>query len=143
MLLTPQHEIGLHGTAHRVHMAVRVLARQDILPSREGVPIPVVGKVLDGKVFVARAGSALPGKEQVLGKGVRLVPAKGLVSVGARVLFVARQGPGRQVRHHRIQRRIEHFQRLRICGKLMSIDQADGDLVVGVGREAVVIPEVR
>ena len=48
MLLAAQHKPRLHGAAHRVHMAVGMLAGEYILTRGKGIPVPVIRQEPDG-----------------------------------------------------------------------------------------------
>ena len=60
ILLIPQHKIRLHCTAHRIHVAVGMLARQHILSRCQRIPIPVVRKKAHPEILVPAARPSLP-----------------------------------------------------------------------------------
>src|SRR6516164_9452498 len=57
-------------------------------------------------------------------------------------LFGAGEAAGRQMGGDGIERLVENLESIGRGGELVGVEQADGDFVVGVGGETVVVPEM-
>ena len=141
VLLAAVGEVGLHGGAEAVDVAVGVLAGEDVFVQGERAEVGVVLEEALGELAVARAGSALVGEVEVFGKGVGLVPCPGDVFVRAGGHLGAVEGFGGEERQDGVGGAVEDGEGLRILCELMRVDEAAVGLVEGVGGDAVVFVE--
>src|ERR1700683_2479385 len=115
-----------------------MLAGEHVLTTRERIEPGCVVQKSHTELAVAPPGAALVGEEQVLGVGVRLVPAEGLILTDAPLeLTVDRRA--RQGGVGSTGGPIEQHQGLRIACELACIDESQQQLVAAVRREAVLV----
>src|SRR5664279_5299714 len=80
MLFAAENQVGLHGRIEGVDVAVRVFSGKDVHASSERLEVSLVIKKPNCELLVAIAGTAPIGEEEILWKGVGLVPIVGDVT---------------------------------------------------------------
>src|SRR5215469_14047031 len=142
MLFASQGDIRLHRRTEGVHMAIGVFERQNVVALGQRVEIGVIFQILFRHLPIEDISAALVSKEQVLGQSVGLVPSVGSIFVRPGPLFLTRKSLLGQIRGDRMRQLSVNVERLGVVRELVGIDQAAGQLVVGVGREAIVDKEL-
>ena len=143
MLFAAGDHVRHHGGTERIHIAVGVAAGEHVLIARERIEPGLVVEILQAEIVVAPAGAALRGEEQVFRHGVGLVPGPGDVVLVVHAPGNAMlDGMAGQMRERSVGGVFEDRERLRVVDIGMRIEQAEQQLVVGVGREAILDVEV-
>ena len=123
-------------------MTVGMAAGQRVFAASEGIEV-LVEEEAAGQLAVTRIAGAQPGEEQILRHGVGLVPhVAGEVLAGEDGRFLVRHGFGRQVRQDNIGGAGEDVESRGVMRENMRVGEADGEFVVDVTGEAVILIEL-
>jgi hypothetical protein len=136
MSLASSGEIGLHGRAKRVDMAVGMASCEIVAAFGERRVISFV-EILNAELFVALARAALVRQKKIFGNGVGLVP--GISFVGSRApAYPMFDGSLRQVRQRHVCGVFEDGEGVGVAHKLVRIDEPADEFVVAISGETVV-----
>ena len=121
-------------------MAVSVSPGQIILPRRQPIKKYVI-QVLHSERTIALSSAALVCQEKVLRQGVGLIPGPRFVFARPPTLAML-NGVGGQMRQRRIGCFFQDGERVGIATVLVRIDEPTNQLVITIGREAIVLVEL-